>query len=297
MRAPAIAADPDLQRPDVAFRLDERRAGPGLVGIGGQPFLSFDGLVDEAALVRIDREITRGLAQLEVAYTGGSHRSMGIVPPEFAASCGVDYREVIEAMDDDAYETFVSLADAPEELDEEAVDARDFGEERTLSLSLRQMRLLEYRYGVYFPWKVFYELLPVHYWDEKSSGVGKRFTREARTFFPETVALLQQLPFREIGRALLLGLSPNDHGTVHRDADPADKSVVDHFLTICPRRDKRLFLWDDAARTKVPVEGSVYWFNDSDYHGVAADPFFRYSIRVDGVFDDAFQAAIAARLG
>jgi Rieske 2Fe-2S family protein len=25
-----------------------------------------------------------------------------------------------------------------------------------------------------------------------------------------------------------------------------------------------------------------------DYHGVMADPFFRYSLRIDGVFDPAF---------
>lgn len=266
------------------------------MGIGGRPFVDFSDLVDDATLARIDREITSGLAQLDVAYTGGSHRSMGIVPPEYLDSCGIDYREVIEAMDDEAYETFVSLADDPDELDEEAVEERDFGEERSLSLSRRQMRLLEYRYGVYFPWKVFYELLPVHYWDEKSSGAGKTFTREARTFFPETIAFLKSLPFREIGRALLLGLSPNDHGTVHRDADPAEKKTVDHFLTLSPRGDKRLFLWDHAEKRQVPVTGKLYWFNDSDYHGVSADPFFRYSLRVDGVFRDDFLAQIDRRL-
>lgn len=275
---------------------DAPPVSPGIVGIGGRPFVDFGDLVDETTLARIDREITSGLAQLDVAYTGGSHRSMGIVPPEFADSCGIDYREVIEAMDDEAYETFVSLADDPDDLDEEAVDARDFGEERTLSLSRRQMRLLEYRYGVYFPWKVFYELLPVHYWDEKSSGAGKTFTREARTFFPETIAFLKSLPFREIGRALLLGLSPKDHGTVHRDADPAEKTTVDHFLTLCPRGDKRLFLWDHAAKQQIPVTGHLYWFNDSDYHGVSADPYFRYSVRVDGVFTDEFLADIDRRL-
>jgi hypothetical protein len=275
----------------VAERSDDHRqepCSPGLVGVRGRPFLDLSHLVEPARLAEIDLEITRGLAQVTVAYTGGSHRSMGIVPKAFLASCGIDYREVIEAMDDEAYETFVRLADDPDELDEDAVAARDFGEERTLSLSLRQMRLLEFRYGVYFPWKVFYELLPVHYWDEKSSGAGKTFTREARVFFPQTVALLKSLPFREIGRALLLGLAANDHGTVHRDADPAEKTTVDHFLTICPRGDKRLFLWDDAAQRREEVKGTVYWFNDSDYHGVLADPFFRYSIRVDGVFTEEF---------
>lgn len=283
--APAPAADADT---------GTAPPRPGIAGIGGRPFLAFDDLVDPAALLRVDREITRGLAQVDVSYTGGSHRAMGIVPPGLEDTCGIDYREVIEGMDEDAYGVFVDLADDPDDLDEDAVARRDFGEERSLPLSRRQMRLLEYRYGVYFPWKVFYELLPVHYWDEKSNGAGKAFTREARAFFPETVALLRSLPFREIGRALLLGLAPNDHGTVHRDGDPTTKTTVDHFLTLCPRKDKRLYLWDDAGQRKLPVTGAVYWFNDSDYHGVEPDPFFRYSIRVDGVFDDAFLSRVEA---
>ena len=43
-------------------------------------------------------------------------------------------------------------------------------------------------------------------------------------------------------------------------------------------------MWDEAAQKKIDVRGRAYWFNDSDYHGVEPDPFFRYSIRVDGVF-------------
>ena len=44
------------------------------------------------------------------------------------------------------------------------------------------------------------------------------------------------------------------------------------------------------------VDRPAYWFNDMDYHGVLADPFFRYSIRVDGVFEPAFARAIERRM-
>lgn len=40
------------------------------------------------------------------------------------------------------------------------------------------------------------------------------------------------------------------------------------------------------------VRAPIYWFNDMDYHGVLPDPFFRYSVRVDGVFDPAFVRAL-----
>jgi hypothetical protein len=36
----------------------------------------------------------------------------------------------------------------------------------------------------------------------------------------------------------------------------------------------------------------VYWFNDHGYHGVAPDPYFRYSLRVDGVFRSDFLARL-----
>ena len=45
---------------------------------------------------------------------------------------------------------------------------------------------------------------------------------------------------------------------------------------------------DPKGGSKTIVDTPIYWFNDADYHGVEPDPFFRYSIRVDGVFDPAF---------
>ena len=135
-------------------------------------------------------------------------------------------------------------------------------------------------------------MIPNRTWEEKSSPEGKGFTRLARTFFPQTIAFVRSLPFEHIGRCNLMGLSANDHGTVHRDGIAEDKPEVDHFITFCPRGDKRLFLWDETKQEKLHVRGRAYWFNDSDYHGVDADPFFRYSIRVDGVFRPDFLATL-----
>ena len=150
------------------------------------------------------------------------------------------------------------------------------------------MLWLEFRHKVYFPWKAYVELIPNRYWDEKSSAEGKDFTRLAKTFFPRTIAFARSLPFLHIGRCNVMGLEANDHGTVHRDGDPDEQEAPDHFITVCPAGDKRLFLWDEEEQRKTPVEGRAYWFNDHDFHGVDAYPFFRYSIRVDGVFRPDF---------
>ena len=264
-------------------------------GLFGRPYVDLEKYVDLTALAALDDEICLGLAEVPVDYTGGSHRSMEIMPASRTAEAHVDYGEVIAAMDPAAYATFRSLAHEPASLPDAPGDAT-FGEERAHPLSRRQMLWLEARHGVYFPWKVYLEMIPNRTWEEKSSPEGKDFTRIARTFFPKTIAFVRSLPFLHIGRCNLMGLASNDHGTVHRDGVPEDKPRVDHFITFCPRADKRLYLWDEEKREKTPVSGRAYWFNDSDYHGVDADPFFRYSIRVDGVFRPDFLATLETDL-
>jgi hypothetical protein len=260
-------------------------------GVFGRPFVDLASLLDLSALDAVHEEVCLGLANVPTDYTGGSHRSMDIVPESLRAEAHVDYGEVIAAMDARAYETFRSLADDPETFPPRPSGA-SFGEERDHPLSRRQMLWLERRFGVYFPWKVYFEMIPNRTWEEKSDPTGKDFTRLAKTFFPNTIDFVRSLPFRHVGRCNVMGLAANDHGTVHRDGVPEDKPEVDHFITLCPAANKRLFLWDEATREKTYVDGRAYWFNDSDYHGVEAAPFFRYSIRVDGIFEDGFLSRV-----
>lgn len=259
-------------------------------GIFGRPYVDLSthlaSLLTDATLDEVHDEICLGLSEVPTDYTGGSHRSMGIMPESRRDEARVDYGEAIAAMSNADYATFRSLATDPE-LYPSAAEGASFGEERDHPLSRRQMLWLETRFGVYFPWKVYVEMIPNRTWEEKDDPEGKAFTRVARTFFPKTIALVEALPFTHVGRCNIMGLAANDHGTVHRDGVFEEKKKVDHFITICPApsaRGKRLFLWDEDTKTKVDVRGRAYWFNDSDYHGVEADPFFRYSIRVDGEF-------------
>jgi hypothetical protein len=269
----------------------------GLTGIWGHPFLDLEPLLDVRALPALNDEICLGLARVDTAYTGGSHRSLDIVPPSLPDAEYADYGEALHALTAEQFAAFAGLADAAEPGDAGPADRGDIGEDRGTSLSFRQMLYLKYRAGVYFPWKVYYELLPNRWWHEKSAGAGKEFTAEARAFFPRTVAFVESLPFREIGWVKILGLHANDHGTVHLDGDPATKHTVDNFVTFCPAGNKRLYLWDEERRERTPAPSRVYWFNDSDYHGIAPDPFFRYSIRVDGVFTDEFMERLIDRYG
>jgi hypothetical protein len=267
-----------------------------IVGIGKHAFIDLEPYVDVEALEALDDEIAYALTQVPLEYTGGSHKSMGIVPPSLEREPYVDYGQVIAAFSTDEFAKFVSLSDTPGEFDLDRQGDYEFGEERDWPLSRKQMLYLKFKYGVYFPWQIFYEMIPTLNWEDKSNGDGKHFTAEARRHFPRLVAFVKSLPFAVVGRCNILGLEANHHGTVHLDGDPHDPRA-DHFITLCPRRNKRLFLWDEETRTKTFVVSRAYWFNDHGYHGVEPDPYFRYSVRVDGVFRDDFLAILRREWG
>jgi Rieske 2Fe-2S family protein len=184
-------------------------------------------------------------------------------------------------------------------------DERAFGDETDRPLTRAQMKWLEMRHGVYFPWKVCYHLLDNDRWEDKHSGEGKDFSDEARRVFPKTVAFVESLPFTEIGRVVLFGVQPNDHAPAHRDSEPGKALSIAQSISFEPSRHpgaghdrhKRFYLASPDGSSEVVVESPVYWFNDMDWHGVHPDPWFRYSVRVDGVFDPDFVARLRASCG
>ncbi len=263
---------------------------PGeLVGIDGRDFHDLGPHLDLPPLDLIDDEVCLGLTEVEPEYTGGSLKWMGVCAPSVLDDGYLDYGEVIASLDDDAFVRFLSLADNPRAFDLRKRHVYRFGDETPNPLTPAQARYLAMRHGVYFPWKVAYHLLANDAWEDKHHGDGKTFSDEACELFPRTVAMLRALPFREIGRALIFGLAPNDHAPLHRDTHPDRSAEVGHTITICPRGDKGFYLRSPDERRTVAVTARAYWFNDMDYHGVTAAPRFRYSIRVDGVFEPAFR--------
>jgi Rieske 2Fe-2S family protein len=257
-------------------------------GIFGRPFLNLEGVLDLSALDAVDAEISRGITQVETTYTGGTLKWMGVVAPWVMDDAYLDAMAVIEALPDDELAVFFSLADDPDALSVAERASLRFGDETDHPFTRAQERWLAYRHRVYFPWKVCYHLLENDRWEDKHSGAGKRFGEEAREVFPETVRFLEGLPFTEIGRAVIFGLEPNDHAPLHRDTEPGTALTIPQSISLCPRGDKRFFLQNDAGDAPLVVDARAYWFNDMDYHGVLADPFFRYSVRVDGVFAPGF---------
>ena len=265
-------------------------------GIFGRPYADLSSLIDTAAFPALHREITRGLATVETSYTGGTLKWMGVTAPWVEEDGYRDAMHVIRAMSQAEVAELAALADddaAPVDLTDPAVA---FGDETEHPFSKAQMRFLEQRHGVYFPWKVCYHLLENDRWEDKHSGEGKGFSDEAREVFPETVAYIESLPFVEIGRVVVFGLLANDHAPAHRDSEPGKGLALAQSISFEPSRlttsgeprHKRFYLRAPDGSNEVIVDSPIYWFNDMDWHGVHADPYFRYSVRVDGVFEPGF---------
>ncbi len=266
-----------------------------LVGIWGRPYIDLDDVVGTDALPVLDAEITRGLVHVEPGQTGGSLKHMGVTAPWVNDDGYADYGDVIAGFSFEEWSELVSLADDPQSFDPARWKETGFGDETDHPLNRAQIRWLTYRHGIYFPWKVCVHLLENDRWEDKHSGAEKHFSEQAKELFPTTIQWIENLPFQEIGRVVIFGLLPNDHAPAHRDSEPGRDLTIAQSISVDPRGTKRFYLTDPKHEEDVVVDSNVYWFNDMDYHGVHADPFFRYSLRIDGVFEPSFLKALQRR--
>lgn len=262
-------------------------------GIFGKPYAILDYLVDPATLQTVDQEIIAGLPHAQVGQTGATLKWMGVVAPWRMNDGFRDAMDAIRAMSAADFEEFIQLGEYPG-----GVIACDtvFGDETDYPFSATQITFLTERHCVYFPWKVCVHLLENHRWEDKHLGFGKAFTESALRLFPNTVELVRSLPFCEIGRVVLFGLQPNDHAPLHRDSEPGVSLSIAQSISIDPRGAKGLFLQNSEDEAGVVLGANLYWFNDMDYHGVAPAPYFRYSIRIDGVFTPSFVRDLERRM-
>jgi len=256
-----------------------------LVGIRGKPYVDLSPFIDTSCFPELDREITTALCRVDSSYTGATLKWMGVCAPWVMEDGYLDAMAAIEKLDERDRKDFIALGDGDEDTPDTATE---FGDETDHPFTFAQMRWLSFRHGVYFPWKVCFHLLENDRWEDKHSGAGKSFSPEAEEHFPKTVKFVRDLPFREIGRAVLFGIEPNDHAPAHRDSEPGAALTIAQSISFDPRGDKGLYLIDPNRENKTVVRSPIYWFNDADYHGVDPAPRFRYSIRVDGVFEPTF---------
>jgi hypothetical protein len=96
--------------------------------------------------------------------------------------------------------------------------------------------------------------------------------------------------FKEFGRVIVFRNLKNVPVGIHRDYffNPAGLKL--HSMNFqFGRTDRPFFLFDEKTREKVYVNNTrAYTFNDVDMHGLDAEDYDAYTVRVDGVFTDEF---------
>ena len=96
--------------------------------------------------------------------------------------------------------------------------------------------------------------------------------------------------FSDYGRVTLFINYQGVGGPVHRDYPDASKPNHDEFVLINFRPDrKKFYLVDNETNEKIYCSGYCNWFNTSNLHG--SDPVEQasYTLRIDGLFSDAFK--------
>lgn len=110
---------------------------------------------------------------------------------------------------------------------------------------------------------------------------------ETSMLFPNVIKYIETLPFKHVGRILFFTTYPNAGVITHRDSVVEEHK--DHNLNLFFDGGWRpSFVWDEIKKEKIylPKGAKSYFFNNRDYHGVDAEPTFRYTLRIDGTFTD-----------
>ena len=129
----------------------------------------------------------------------------------------------------------------------------------------------------------YYDLDRTELWEPSEEAAG----------FSELMEFIATLPFRATGRMLIIYDDAARPVTPHRDHDSTD--LLHEFVWFRTNLDKPFFMLDPGTGEKRYVRSHCAWFDTvNQFHGADGYDGLSFSIRVDGVFDDAFRARIPA---
>lgn len=115
-------------------------------------------------------------------------------------------------------------------------------------------------------------------------------TEDAAEFAP-LMDFVATLPFAATGRILILYDASGRAVSAHKDHDSAE--LCHEFVWLRSNLSKPFYMLDPATGARDYVAGHSAWFDTvNQFHGADASGELSFSIRVDGVFDDAFRNAI-----
>ncbi|MBC9033904.1 hypothetical protein IAG41_16040 [Sphingomonas sp. JC676] len=115
-------------------------------------------------------------------------------------------------------------------------------------------------------------------------------SEDAAEFAP-LMEFIATLPFAATGRMLIMYDPSGRAVSAHKDHDSAE--LCHEFIWLRTNRSKPFFMLNPETGERAYVTGHSAWFDTvNQFHGADASGAPSFSIRVDGVFDDAFRARI-----
>jgi len=109
--------------------------------------------------------------------------------------------------------------------------------------------------------------------------------------FSELMAFIDTLPFKARGRMLIIYDPLGRAVPAHRDHD--EQGVCHEFIWFRTNLAKPFYMLDPGTGARGDVRSHAAWFDTvNQYHGADATGHLSWSIRVDGIFTDAFRAMI-----
>lgn len=245
-------------------------------GINSQPYLNLEPFLDMEGFLKLHYKICKGIVLAKYKKEGNIVRPGGF---------------------DDAYEfpikpTFQALDEyyALPEQHEIRVVGRELGE---MDNRDQFVLFLKLALGAYDPYQFIFLKTEEGGWESRFEE--KQWTSDAE-YFPELKEWLANLVpdvFEHLGRIIIFKAEHDGKTVLHRDLIyPTENDYFDHrheFIHLRTRLDRPFYIWDADTDTKVLTQSHAIFFNDQDWHNGGEANVQTFSIRVDGVFTQAFR--------
>jgi len=233
---------------------------PHGIGPSHSMFINCDNLVDTSKFDELHEEVMIGLSTMPQEDMLWS-RFGGTMPPG-------------------KYEDLVLEAEI---LSEELLSERE--KEIISTMDIQQVRkFLYFSRGALKPW-AFNVYLRWGQFEKKTSQHALDWNPVA-DYFPKVQEFLKSLPFESMGRILFFCTDGFREVPVHRDQRP--ETHYDHGMNFFFDGNRGSYIYDPNTEEKKYLDKSArsYFFNNRDYHGVDSEDRFRYTLRIDGTFND-----------
>lgn len=114
---------------------------------------------------------------------------------------------------------------------------------------------------------------------------------EAAEEFSEVMRFVSLLPFKAIGRTLIIYDNTGSEVPAHRDH--LETEICHEFIWFRTNKNKPFYMLNHKTGEKLYVDSYSAWFDSvNQFHGCDAGDGLSFSFRVDGVFSDELRGKI-----